>query len=921
MTTGRGAVIGGRAAGELADQAMKLIQERRVSEPTRAARARCGVWLDTLTARLLDSQFCVVMASEGPVLLSQEREIEASRPLLGRPTPCVGRDAELGNLEGLLGTCIDETEARAALVTGPPGAGKSRLRLEFRLRLDKRGEPVTALLGRGDMTRAGAPYGILASAFRRLCGIAGSEPADVQRQRLTARIGQKLHPDKQTHTIAFIGELCGIPFADADHPALLAARREPQIMRDWLRRAVLDWLGAECANAPVVLILDDLHFGDALTIALLDDALSALKDSPLFVLAFARPEVHATFPGLWAGRNVQQIVLKPLSKKACERLIAQILGTDFPAEAVARAVEQSGGNALFLEELIRALAEGNWEEQTQTVIAMLQARIGRLDSGTRRAVRAASIFGQIFHAGGVAHLLGAVRAAPEIHGWLQELVAAELIHTHAESRLPQQKAYAFRHAIVRDAAYTLLTPGDLAAGHRLAGEFLEQAGEKDAATIADHYERGEEPGRAALFYVRAAGQCLDRYDLQNALHYCQRTLSCGAVGELLSQVRSLQSIAYVMADKWRQAYDHAEEALRLLPISSPAWLRTAGPTLYLATVLQGKESTQQLIATLSRIDPREHEAVPYLYSMMFLVFAFSVYGRRAPASVYLERMRSRTVGLADPDLVGRAFLDLAETYNTFYLGEDAWRGVSAGQRAFHTFSQIEDLRNLQFAQRGLSFCQSRLGAFEAATKTMREGLAQARRMNDAYNITLTELTLSLILAYQQDGLAEAGELAAKVLRDEHNARPIYIGGARYVLARCLEEQERLDEAEAAARASLQILIGILPSQLWTSAVLIRILMKQKRHDEGRQLAEDALRILNDCGGLGVGDIAVRVAIAEARSHTGDEDGARAVLQEACKRLAFTAGCIPDPELRQRFLTRVPENSRLYELAAQRHLVQ
>jgi len=144
-----------------------------------------------------------------------------------------------------------------------------------------------------------------------------------------------------------------------------------------------------------------------------------------------------------AGHNVQEIALKGLSKKACERLIRQVLGKDLSADAMARVIEQSAGNALFLEELIRSLAEGKPDEQPETVLAMLQARIARLDSGARRAVRAAAVFGQTFWRDGVAAILGAASSHVDIEAPLGALLDAELVQEHASSRLANQKEYGF----------------------------------------------------------------------------------------------------------------------------------------------------------------------------------------------------------------------------------------------------------------------------------------------------------------------------------------------------------------------------------------------------------------------------------------------------------------------------------------------
>jgi tetratricopeptide (TPR) repeat protein len=290
---------------------------------------------------------------------------------------------------------------------------------------------------------------------------------------------------------------------------LRAARKDNKLMSEWIRRAFLEWLAAECEAAPVLLVLDDLQWGDALTLSFLGDALKALAGSPLFVLGLARPEINETFPLLRQNPKLQQMQLSALSKKACERLIHQVLGKQVAHDTVARAVEQAAGNALYLEEVIRAIAEGKSTGERnvpETVIAMLQARIGRFDAGPRKAVRAAAVFGQTFWEGGVAALLAVPSAGGEVQSWLSTLVDAEVIERRGDSRLAHEEEYSFRHALVRDAAYALLTESDLVTGHRMAGKFLEAAGERDAVVIADHYRQGGELVRTIPLYQRAGDE-------------------------------------------------------------------------------------------------------------------------------------------------------------------------------------------------------------------------------------------------------------------------------------------------------------------------------------------------------------------------------------------------------------------------------
>src|SRR5262249_59041027 len=126
------------------------------------------------------------------VLAGDELSLDATRPLLGKPTPCVGREAELAMLEASLSTCIEESEPRAGVVKAPPGVGKSRLRHELTRRISARGEDVSIVIGRGDPVSAGTSYGLLGQALQRLCGIQGGESLGVRREKLAKRVGERL---------------------------------------------------------------------------------------------------------------------------------------------------------------------------------------------------------------------------------------------------------------------------------------------------------------------------------------------------------------------------------------------------------------------------------------------------------------------------------------------------------------------------------------------------------------------------------------------------------------------------------------------------------------------------------------------------------------------------------------------------------
>ncbi len=296
LATGRGQLERDTLAGEVIDRAAALGRTRPPE----------GVWIDVLSADLLASRFRITELEGQAILLAEREDLDPTRLLLGKPTPCVGRERELAMLEAALADCFNNDAAQAVLVTAPPGVGKSRLRHELLRRVHAAGSAVEVLVGLGAQPNAGSPYGLLGQALRRLCGAHVDEPLATQRTRLRARLGLRLPAAEAPWVQDFLGELAGVP-AEVEGAVLRAARAEPRLMAEQIDRAFIRFLRAECANGPVLLVLEDLQWSDALTIKLIDLALREAEELPFFVLALARPEVHDNFPRLWESRRHQQI--------------------------------------------------------------------------------------------------------------------------------------------------------------------------------------------------------------------------------------------------------------------------------------------------------------------------------------------------------------------------------------------------------------------------------------------------------------------------------------------------------------------------------------------------------------------------------------------------------------------------------------
>ena len=547
--------------GEVVDRAARSLDE------TQPGEAR----VDTLTAELVDVHFVVADGARGKTL-ERARENDAGRTLLGRPTPLVGRRRELTTARALWDECVDEPVARALLVLGDAGMGKSRLRRELtRAIVSQEAGNVEVLFGPADSLGAGSPFVMAAPLVRSAAGIADADGVDARRAKLQARVARAVPGPEAVRIAAFLGEMIGTSFVDADVPELAAARRDPLLMNAAMTSAWVDWLRAETERRPVLLVLEDLHWGNLVSVKLVDAALQRLAGAPLFVLALARPEVKASFPQLFASSGLVELRLDALSRKASRELVREVLGSETPDDDVERIVERSGGNAFFLEELIRTIAGGQSDTLPDTVLGIVQSRLDALGDDVKRVLRAASIFGEVFTVEGVEALVGHDGGPFRLREWLDDLVAREVIGHHTSGgRTGELK---FRHALVRDAAYAMLTEQDRAWGHRLAAEWLESSGNAEPLLLAEQFVRGDLLARAVRWFRRAAEQALDGRDLDAVRRHAQRAIDAGASNGDLAAAYHLQAVASYWQSGYADAQRQATSAARLFEAGTSEWFR------------------------------------------------------------------------------------------------------------------------------------------------------------------------------------------------------------------------------------------------------------------------------------------------------------------------------------------------------------
>src|SRR5439155_26875950 len=185
---------------------------------------------------------------------------------------------ERSMLTNLYAATAAESTATAVLMVGAAGVGKSRLRQELIEWVQRQPERAEVLFGGVDSVGAGSPFAMLARMIRRAAGILDGEAIEVRREKLAARVARFVAPEIRERVAEFLGEIADVRFEDTQREGLRAARANPQLMGDGMRRAFEDWLMAECAAHPVLLVLEDLHWCDLGTVSFLDSALRNLHD-------------------------------------------------------------------------------------------------------------------------------------------------------------------------------------------------------------------------------------------------------------------------------------------------------------------------------------------------------------------------------------------------------------------------------------------------------------------------------------------------------------------------------------------------------------------------------------------------------------------------------------------------------------------
>jgi hypothetical protein len=635
------------------------------------------------------------------------------------------------------------------------------------------------------------------------------------------------------------------------------------------------------------------------------------------VLALARPEVEQLLPGPWMGR-FQAMVLRGLSRKAGARLVQEVLGPQVSSSLIDRLMEQAAGNALFLEELIRGVAEGGDEAVPPTVLAMLQARLGQLEPKARQLLLAASFFGRAFWSGGIRALLGEQLTDSELQHELVRLTELEWVTPQPGSRLPEEVEYRFRHALVRDAAHALVPDSHKPAGHRLAAQWLERLGEKDPQILAHHFQLGQQPERAIHFHTLAAEQLFARHDMQGMTRCLEAALALGPTGEPLVQLRALQATAAFWMDDFATLHAVGSAVLPDLKPGTVRWCHLiSGLSLGSAMIAQ-KEYLLTLCRLMLDTEPEPEARGAYFLALCFTGSMGYYLGMIQEGDACFERMDHAGRDVIARDGVVRGWRNAVHSFKALYMRDDPWQALGWARQSAQSFREGGEERDVVGALVWEAHALLALGSHEEALKRVHEGMDIALRVGQFFPITHARHNLMLVLAASSDSAhrQEARTLASEWV-EAQNPNRLHLGSAHLALAMTAASAGELAEAEGQVRKACDALAPFTPFVPLARWILGGVLLVRGQVAEARQVAELALQESAVLGEGGLTRTGLLQVLADACFAQGDTAAGEQALRRALQCVRSRAEAIPDAAIRERFLRQVPENARTMERTRQR----
>jgi len=796
-------------------------------------------------------------------------------------------------------------EGQFALLSGPPGIGKSRIL-----------STLTARVGDVRHFRLRyqcSPYHSNIAFYpvvRQLELAAGFDAADAADAKLD-KLERLLELSEQdiTPVAPLFAALLSLPF-EQRYGAL---ELTPQQLRERTIAALIDQLLALARLRPVLFLMEDAHWIDPSTETLVGETIGQVQDAAVFALITHRPE----YTPPWSGHpHLTSVSLSHLSRAQSAEIARAVAGERLDDDVIGRIVERAGGVPLYVEELTKALLEGGDDvaatDIPMTLQASLLSRLDRLDEA-KQIAQVGAVIGREFP-----HALLAAVAGPEaedLDASLERLIRSELV---SRTRAAPEPRYAFKHALIRDAAYdSLLRERRRELHARVAAALLAAHGDdrERAAEIATHLAQSGQAIAAAEAFTTAGDHARQIFANREALEYFSRAL-----------------------ELWRAHPDRDEGSAQQLSLGN----RLAALQMLIGNYREAERICREIL------DEAGPQARPKTRARLLSRLARALYmrGENAGARETYRQALELAEKVGDKARLAALYRDLGDVEFTSGTLPDA---IAAYSRGGEIAAAIDDAAGLAAAQTMLCNAHARAGDLDMAVEQGALALSLGQDLGDERRVAwaccmlaqcygmvhgvheldrMRELLLraqeicertgdyrgaAWTLYLEAQAAAAEGDFArAFAIQQEHAARGAQSGGFQHevtastvLMARYLMAQGSLDEALDHAQSSVRRteqthnLLEGCEAQVVTAQILQqlggeRLAQAQTHADRARDLAEQvgAKRIVGEASLVNAriaaaqGDMAAAKQSAEDALRVFDSCGtawhaaqARSVLKE------------------------------------------
>jgi class 3 adenylate cyclase/tetratricopeptide (TPR) repeat protein len=440
----------------------------------------------------------------------------------------IGRTSEAGILAELWEKSMAGS-SHVGVISGEPGIGKSRLIREFRGSLDQ--SAIDVLSHQCSPFHVSTPFAPEIERLMRATGIQEADDPRLSIAKLRSLLKKAmLDVDR---ALRYYGALLSIPACPGYEPADLGAPSE----RERAFQAIAETLAVASRNKPIITISEDVQWIDPTSITLLKRTIARCARERVLFLVTHRDDYEPTW---LSGPTVRSIPLQKLTEAECERMVATIEGAERVSRRITRQiVERTDGVPLFIEEVTRAVVDSGAMLNSgagavpkgelpaplvpATIHDSLMERLDRLGNA-KRVAQVASVFGRQFESAGVASMLS--NHAGSLKRSLDALEGAGIVYRINEL---QRTLFAFKHAMIQEAAYGSLLKEERSELHARAAAWLVQraaTGETSPpAVLGYHYERAGNIPEAIDAWLNAGKSARRRSATKEAVAHLREGIS------------------------------------------------------------------------------------------------------------------------------------------------------------------------------------------------------------------------------------------------------------------------------------------------------------------------------------------------------------------------------------------------------------